>query len=77
MYVILSSLSGSIDFNTVNIHSTVVMYFLVFIGNRDHIIQYTPCSLGSVSDSISWLPWANMNVENIDNDPATMQIGTL
>ena len=40
----------SIDFNTVNIHSTEGMYFLVSTGNRgdiewnDHIIQYTPCS---------------------------------
>ena len=44
---------GSIDFNTVNIHRTVGMYFLVSTSNRvilndmiyrDHIIQYTPCS---------------------------------
>ena len=44
---------GSIDFNTVNIHRTVGMYFLVSTGNsmilnvlifRDQNIQYTPCS---------------------------------
>ena len=28
---------GSIDFNTVNIHRTVGMYFLVSTGNRDDI----------------------------------------
>ena len=28
---------GSIDFNTVNIHHTAGMYFLVFTGNRDDI----------------------------------------
>ena len=54
---------GSIDFNTVNIHRTVWVYFLIFPGSRDgilsemifkdHIIQYTPCSLGSVQGNTS------------------------
>merc|ERR1711894_705458 len=34
---ILSSYQGSIDFNTVNIHRTVGMYFLVSTGNRGDI----------------------------------------
>ena len=39
----------SIDFNTVNIHRPVGMYFLIFTGSRGDIdIQYTPCPLGSV-----------------------------
>ena len=52
---------GSIDFNTVNIHRTVWVYFLIFPRSRDgilsemifkdHIIQYTPCSLGSVLEN--------------------------
>ena len=54
---------GSIDFNTVNIHRTVWVYFLIFPRSRDgilsemifkdHIIQYTPCSLGSVQGNTS------------------------
>ena len=52
---------GSIDFNTVNIHRTVWVYFLIFPRSRDgtlsemifkdQIIQYTPCSLGSVREN--------------------------
>ena len=37
---ILSSLAGSIEFNTVNIQRTIGMYFLVFTGNRVDIRGY-------------------------------------
>ena len=76
-FPILSSLThqGSIGFYTVNIHHNMGMYFLVWstgmilhdMVNRDHIIQYTPCSLGSVFENITLgtvvidtLPWANI-----------------
>ena len=49
-YTFFHHYQRSIDFNTVNIHRTVGMYFLVSTRNRgdmiyrDHIYQYTPCS---------------------------------
>ena len=82
----------SIDFNIVNIHHTVGMYFLILNDMifKDHIIQYMihflllpwEC-IGKYSprDSISWYTPEDTGthpcVENIDNAPAVLQIGNM
>ena len=62
---ILSSLSGKCWFlHCQYFHCTVGLYFLAFTGNRDdiewhdlrdHIFQYTPCSLGR------YFPWDSIS----------------
>ena len=89
---------GGIDFNTVNNHRTLGMCFLVFTGNRDdilnamtcrdHNIQYTPWSIGSVLGNtalgtvfLDTLPRANIRNTSsqgkhwqcFSNDAGTMQ----
>jgi len=77
---------GSIDFNTVNIHRTVWVYFLIFPRSRDgilsemifkdHIIQHTPCSLRSVMEiSILGTVFSDtLPIENIRNTSSRRNI---
>ena len=85
---------GRIDFNTVNIHCNVGMYSLAIgmilndVIFRDDIIQYTPCSLGSLlgitaqgtaflDTLLGQISVTHPGTESIDNAPAMMQIGTM
>ena len=77
---------GSVDFNTVNIHRTVWVYFLIFPRSRDgmlsdmifkdHIIQFTPLSLGSVLENtaLGTVFSDTLPIGNIRNTSSALEI---